>query len=79
MLKLCDVQDYIQGFTGYVKAKRLLFIAEQCSGSEFALDALRMAHDELKEHVRGHVCVERDCVCGNVPNPVVVLFVDFGY
>lgn len=46
-----EMQDYIQGFTGVAKIRRLLFIAEQCEGESIALDALKMAHDELKSNV----------------------------
>jgi hypothetical protein len=51
----CIIQDYIQGFAGYAKISRLLFLAEQCAGTEIALAALQMAHDELKENVRAHI------------------------
>jgi hypothetical protein len=52
MMRECIVQDYIQGFAGYARVRRLLFLAEQCAGTEVALDALKMAQDELKENVR---------------------------
>lgn len=46
------LQDCIQGFGGHAKVQRLLFIADQCPGETIALDALHMAHDDIKEAVR---------------------------
>ncbi|XP_058104811.1 COP9 signalosome complex subunit 1 [Magnolia sinica] len=46
-----DVEAYAGLYTGRTKIMRLLFIADQCNGSNQAmqLEALRMAYDEIKK------------------------------
>ncbi|GLI71778.1 hypothetical protein VaNZ11_017122, partial [Volvox africanus] len=44
-----DLEAYISNYTGHAKIDRLLFIAERSAGKPLELEALRMAHDELKK------------------------------
>ncbi|KXZ46324.1 hypothetical protein GPECTOR_45g94 [Gonium pectorale] len=44
-----DLEAYISNYTGHGKVDRLLFIAERSTGKPLELEALRMAHDELKK------------------------------
>ena len=44
------IQDYADGCTGPAKVQRLLFLSEQCEGEGIGLDALKMAHDDIKSH-----------------------------
>ncbi|WOL00110.1 COP9 signalosome complex subunit 1-like isoform X2 [Canna indica] len=44
-----DVETYAARYTGRTKVTRLLFIAERCGNERMQLDALRMAHDEIKK------------------------------
>lgn len=48
-LNYVNGQAYIANYTGHAKVDRLLFIAERSSGKPLELEALRMAHDELKK------------------------------
>ncbi|KAG2424834.1 hypothetical protein HXX76_014255 [Chlamydomonas incerta] len=43
-----DLEAYIANYTGHSKIDRLLFVAERSAGKPLELEALRMAHDELK-------------------------------
>ena len=42
-------QSYIANYTGHTKIDRLLFIASRSVGKDLELEALRIAHDELKK------------------------------
>jgi hypothetical protein len=42
-------QAYIANYCGHGKTDRLLFIAERSAGKPLELEALRLAHDELKK------------------------------
>lgn len=65
------VQAYIGNYTGHAKLDRLLFIAERSQGRALELDALRMAHDELKK-VR--VCPgDAAAQPGQAPRPACVV------
>ncbi|KAL6495461.1 COP9/signalosome complex subunit Csn1 [Orobanche gracilis] len=44
-----DVEAYAALYTGRTKINRLLFIAEKCGVASMQLEALRMAHDEIKK------------------------------
>ncbi|EFJ45720.1 hypothetical protein VOLCADRAFT_63341 [Volvox carteri f. nagariensis] len=47
-------QAYISNYTGHAKIDRLLFIADRTAGKPLELEALRMAHDELKKTENTH-------------------------
>lgn len=47
--ELMDVEAYAALYTGRTKVLRLLFIAERCGNEAMQLEALRMAHDEIKK------------------------------
>lgn len=44
-----DLQTYIANYTGHAKLDRLLFIAEKSGHKPLELEALRLAHDEVKK------------------------------
>ncbi|GLC42921.1 hypothetical protein PLESTB_001814700 [Pleodorina starrii] len=44
-----DLEAYISNYAGHAKIDRLFFIAERSQGKPLELEALRMAHDELKK------------------------------
>lgn len=46
---LMDVEAYAALYTGRTKVVRLLFIAKRCGNEAMQLEALRMAHDEIKK------------------------------
>jgi hypothetical protein len=41
-------QAHIANYTGHAKVDRLIFIAEKTAGGPLELEALKLAHDELK-------------------------------
>ncbi|KAG6499195.1 hypothetical protein ZIOFF_038951 [Zingiber officinale] len=47
--ELMDVEAYASLYTGRTKVVRLLFIAKRCGNEAMQLEALRMAHDEIKK------------------------------
>ncbi|KAG2488255.1 hypothetical protein HYH03_013245, partial [Edaphochlamys debaryana] len=44
-----DLEAYIANYTGHARLDRLLFVAERSAGKPLELEALRMAHDDLKK------------------------------
>ena len=46
---LPSAQAYIGNYTGHTKIDRLLFVAERGKGTPLELEALKIAHDELKK------------------------------
>uniref|UniRef100_A0A0C9S8Z7 TSA: Wollemia nobilis Ref_Wollemi_Transcript_2421_1638 transcribed RNA sequence n=1 Tax=Wollemia nobilis TaxID=56998 RepID=A0A0C9S8Z7_9CONI len=44
-----DVEAYASLYTGRTKIVRLMFIADRCGNQSVALEALRMAYDEIKK------------------------------
>ncbi|CAL9068057.1 COP9 signalosome complex subunit 1-like [Musa acuminata AAA Group] len=53
--ELMDVEAYAALYTGRTKVARLLFIAERCGNEAMQLEALRMAHDEIKKGEDSHL------------------------
>lgn len=47
--ELLDIEAYASLYSGRTKISRLLFIADRCDNASMKLDALRMAHDEIKK------------------------------
>jgi COP9 signalosome complex subunit 1 len=43
------LQSYIAPYTGHNRLNRLVFIAERSVGTPLELEALRLAHDEVKK------------------------------
>ncbi|KAG0490266.1 hypothetical protein HPP92_007129 [Vanilla planifolia] len=50
-----DVEAYAALYTGRTKVSRLIFIADQCGNQSMQLEALRMAHDEIKKGEDSHL------------------------
>lgn len=44
-----DLESYINNYTSHTKVERLLFIADKAAGKPLALEALKLAADELKK------------------------------
>ncbi|URD80551.1 COP9 signalosome complex subunit [Musa troglodytarum] len=53
--ELMDVEAYAALYTGRTKVARLLFIAGRCGNEAMQLEALRMAHDEIKKGEDSHL------------------------
>lgn len=45
-------QGYIANYTGHTKIDRLVFIANKSAGTPLEVEALKIAHDELKKVAR---------------------------
>ncbi len=48
-----DLDAYIACYTGHTRIDRLLFIAKVSKGQPLELEALKLAHDDLKKVGRG--------------------------
>lgn len=68
-----DVEAYTSLYTGRTKVARLLFIAERCGNEGVQLDALRMAHDEIKKGEDTHLYREVTSLIGSRLGPSYAL------
>ncbi|RWW23588.1 hypothetical protein GW17_00012162 [Ensete ventricosum] len=50
-----DLEAYVALYAGRTRVSRLLFIAERCGNEGMQLEALRMAHDEIKKREDSHL------------------------
>ena len=55
------MQNYASNYTGHAKINRLIFISEKTADAQLALQALRIAADELK---KVHKCPTRTQALG---------------
>ncbi|THU55096.1 hypothetical protein C4D60_Mb11t02970 [Musa balbisiana] len=79
--ELMDVEAYAALYTGRTKVARLLFIAERCGNEAMQLEALRMAHDEIKKGEDSHLLRETNLIKESIRmgfNDLADFFYDHG-
>ncbi|CAL9206774.1 unnamed protein product [Musa hybrid cultivar] len=68
-----DLEAYVALYTGRTRVSRLLFIAERCGNEGMQLEALRMAHDEIKKGEDSHLYREVIAKIGGRLGPLYAL------
>ncbi|XP_065028856.1 COP9 signalosome complex subunit 1 isoform X1 [Musa acuminata AAA Group] len=68
-----DLEVYVALYTGRTRVSRLLFIAERCGNEGMQLEALRMAHDEIKKGEDSHLYREVIAKIGGRLGPLYAL------
>ncbi|URD80004.1 COP9 signalosome complex subunit [Musa troglodytarum] len=68
-----DLEAYVALYTGRTRVSRLLFVAERCGNEGMQLEALRMAHDEIKKGEDSHLYREVIAKTGGRLGPLYAL------